>query len=558
MFSDNFMFLNNNVQTKTSSFSKTTSNNNSINPFSNILKEAIYGTENQNNTTNGLDENNTLAITGAGENLPDQNVLKEMLLEFGLNKFDAEQFISKNEFNINPSILDIEIITIALKFFGLSEDKINNITTNIIDEEMDFNVLLENIDNTIEDEDKSVLFVSNLIDTISTMNDDNKKGFMVFLDNLNDDTKIISNAEKNALKSFMNDFNPKMTKSESSQIDIKNIAEVLTVIFDNIKKTTHNSKVQQNTIDTSKNSSAINNFLNELKTEKKPHTIDNAIKLTSKTKKNVDFSIIKPDTNNQTEALLREIDELTELAFETETITKNNDVDSNFSELEDFVETSQNNVFVKEDARVQKKQTTNHNKKISGIDDIKAKKDIRDNNTDLADEGTNTEKNTNENVSITKTKSTPQGAKTLPNYILKQINTQMLKAINNNLSEIRFQLKPAQLGRLQLTIDSSSDALKISVLAEQKVAKEMLSDNINELKTLLSDKGINIKSIDIEMTFNFDQSMADANKHFENNKGKRSNFSSLKSSETTQEISSASNESIRIKRNADGEISFLA
>jgi flagellar hook-length control protein FliK len=52
--------------------------------------------------------------------------------------------------------------------------------------------------------------------------------------------------------------------------------------------------------------------------------------------------------------------------------------------------------------------------------------------------------------------------------------------------------------------------MKVSITAENPIAKEMLTANVNELKTVLASAGISLDKFDVDMNSNFKQSFANA------------------------------------------------
>lgn len=112
--------------------------------------------------------------------------------------------------------------------------------------------------------------------------------------------------------------------------------------------------------------------------------------------------------------------------------------------------------------------------------------------------------------------SVPQ--RNLPAYVLNQVGRQLFRSIQNGDNEVRFQIKPPQLGRLQMTIDNSPDGFKISIITEQNAAKDLLLSHANELKVAMMDQGIKIDAIDVNVSSDFNQAMADARQQEEGKK----------------------------------------
>ncbi|MEA1968194.1 MAG: flagellar hook-length control protein FliK, partial [Thermodesulfobacteriota bacterium] len=101
-------------------------------------------------------------------------------------------------------------------------------------------------------------------------------------------------------------------------------------------------------------------------------------------------------------------------------------------------------------------------------------------------------------------------ARNLPSYVANQVGKNLAKAVSRGDSEMTLQLKPPELGRIIMKIDNLGSSLKVSIVTENHAAKEILVSHVNDLKITLSNNGINLKSFDVEMGNDFQQSMADA------------------------------------------------
>lgn len=100
--------------------------------------------------------------------------------------------------------------------------------------------------------------------------------------------------------------------------------------------------------------------------------------------------------------------------------------------------------------------------------------------------------------------------KPLPSYVLNQVSKQIIRSFQDGLSEIHLQLKPPHLGRLQIHMKTINDVLKVSIIAENNTTQKMLKTHSDELKAALLEHGIRLEKIDVEISFNFDQSMSQA------------------------------------------------
>ncbi|WP_300456375.1 flagellar hook-length control protein FliK [Desulfobacula sp.] len=100
--------------------------------------------------------------------------------------------------------------------------------------------------------------------------------------------------------------------------------------------------------------------------------------------------------------------------------------------------------------------------------------------------------------------------KNLPTYVTHQVGKSLVRALNQGESTLRIQLKPRELGRLVMTIDNTGNSLKVNIMTENPVAKDLLTSNVNELRTVLTTSGVTLERFDVDMNSDFRQSMADA------------------------------------------------
>jgi len=114
---------------------------------------------------------------------------------------------------------------------------------------------------------------------------------------------------------------------------------------------------------------------------------------------------------------------------------------------------------------------------------------------------------TQSSLNILKTKAS---FKNLPTYVTHQVSKSLVRAINQGENILRIQLKPPELGRLMMTIDNTGNSIKVTIMTENYAAKEILASNVNELRSVLSNSGVNLERFDVDMNSNFRQSMADA------------------------------------------------
>jgi flagellar hook-length control protein FliK len=127
-------------------------------------------------------------------------------------------------------------------------------------------------------------------------------------------------------------------------------------------------------------------------------------------------------------------------------------------------------------------------------------------------------------VADLKTASTASASdKTLPAYVTDQVAKQISKAVKNGDTEIRFHIKPPDMGKVQLSIASTKDGLKIHIMAEHQSTRDMIMSQTSDLKTLLADQGIRLEKIDVGLSGDFGQSLAQARQETDNSGRERKN-----------------------------------
>ena len=112
-------------------------------------------------------------------------------------------------------------------------------------------------------------------------------------------------------------------------------------------------------------------------------------------------------------------------------------------------------------------------------------------------------------------------ARTLPSYVTHQIGRGIVRAVNQGQSEIKIHLKPPELGRMMITIEEMSNGMKVSVVAENQQARDILLSNSNSLKIALASSGVNLENFDVDLGSGFNRSMSDAKNQAGYSKNKR-------------------------------------
>jgi hypothetical protein len=122
--------------------------------------------------------------------------------------------------------------------------------------------------------------------------------------------------------------------------------------------------------------------------------------------------------------------------------------------------------------------------------------------------------------SVLKAKAT---FKSMPTYVMNQVEKSIVRAVNQGENTLKLQLKPAELGRLVMTIDNVGNSMKVSITTENPVAKDILNAHVNELKAVLAAAGISLDKFDVDMNSDFRQSMTDTKNQSNNSNRKNRN-----------------------------------
>ena len=514
---------------------------------------------------NEIGDDNTINLTTLIEDAKKLEVDEDAFANFALNK-KSELKTDKDDVFISianlPFLSSIIKAVISLKGDlkeGLKENDIKNICNSSIvkGKGINLNTFINETKKTLIKIDKN--FISSLNNSKNST--DNIQDALNNILAQNDNTQISTDNIKDALNNIL-------AQNDNTQISTDNIKDAL----NNILAQNDNKQKKVSDLYKTEIKEVLSSFLGKVKIKQKEikqedTTIEKSMKLTSElnTTKIASFAkveeskgVIKKDVKNNIgikidNNLTKNINNSFEQKIPTQEIMQNilkqkEILDTNFSEQEDFVKTFQD---ILSNSVSTKKET------LKNLDKIK-KTNQKDATLDFAEENIKTEKTNIRAASSSKAGNTsPKTTEDLlPPYVVRQMNRQLLKAINNNLKEISFQLKPANLGKIKLSIDSTKDGLKVSVLTEQKNTKEIL--NSNELKTILTKQGVDVKSVDIDMAFNFEQSMARQMQNNFNNKKQNKNTTIIDNIKTGETTSNKTEESfVKNSINENGDISFF-
>ena len=96
----------------------------------------------------------------------------------------------------------------------------------------------------------------------------------------------------------------------------------------------------------------------------------------------------------------------------------------------------------------------------------------------------------------------------LPTYLLDQVGRQIARSILRGEKVLRFQLKPPDLGFMKVEMDIKDNVLRLGMITENSTVKDMLLSHVHELREALVQQGVKLEKVDIQIHYDFGQSLA--------------------------------------------------
>jgi len=106
-----------------------------------------------------------------------------------------------------------------------------------------------------------------------------------------------------------------------------------------------------------------------------------------------------------------------------------------------------------------------------------------------------------------------------PAYLIDQIGKQISRSILRGERVIRLQLKPPELGVLKVEMDIKDNILKLWMITENSSVKDLLLSNAHQLREALVEQGVKLGRFDIQINYNFDQSLANSKEGLKDGQG---------------------------------------
>jgi len=110
----------------------------------------------------------------------------------------------------------------------------------------------------------------------------------------------------------------------------------------------------------------------------------------------------------------------------------------------------------------------------------------------------------------------------LPASLVDQVGKQVSRSRGDQV--VTLQLKPSGLGTVRIKMDIKDHTLRLSMTAEHHSVKELLLNNINELKEALVQHGVKLETVDVQINYNFGQSLNASKERTDNGQGWRQDF----------------------------------
>jgi len=102
-------------------------------------------------------------------------------------------------------------------------------------------------------------------------------------------------------------------------------------------------------------------------------------------------------------------------------------------------------------------------------------------------------------------KETQLSQKPLQTEVLTQIVKKASFNLKNGQTEVKIDLKPEFLGRIQLKISTENHQVMVRILTELPLVKDIIENNINQLKADLQNQGLEIDKLDVSVANDSDQ-----------------------------------------------------
>jgi len=119
---------------------------------------------------------------------------------------------------------------------------------------------------------------------------------------------------------------------------------------------------------------------------------------------------------------------------------------------------------------------------------------------------------------VSAAKETEAGQSALRNQTMEQIVRRAVVQVRDGQHEARIALKPEFLGHVRMQIITENQQVTVKILTEFGFVKEMIENNIHQLKADLQQQGLEVNKVDVSVSRD-----ADGNKHSQQNADRAKN-----------------------------------
>lgn len=91
--------------------------------------------------------------------------------------------------------------------------------------------------------------------------------------------------------------------------------------------------------------------------------------------------------------------------------------------------------------------------------------------------------------------------------LIDQVGKQISRSILTGDRIVRLQLNPPELGTVKIKMDMKDHSLRIGIITEHHSVKELLLNNIHQLREALLHQGVKLDKVDVQIDYNFGQSL---------------------------------------------------
>ena len=123
------------------------------------------------------------------------------------------------------------------------------------------------------------------------------------------------------------------------------------------------------------------------------------------------------------------------------------------------------------------------------------------------------------------------GAAPMPAYLINQAAKQIAGAVGRGDRVLHLRLKPPELGSMHVEIALKDNLLKLGIMVDNQQTRDYLLSGLHELKETLSAQGIKMDGCAVQISYDFESSLAQQ----QNRTGPRQNLYSKKASNRNPE-----------------------